>query len=232
MVSIVRRGASAHVGTVTTTDINPAAVADVVRARHRDAARSAPPADDAFADHRQRHARGLGRCTGNDRGGRIRRHRRCATPPRFRRPDKRYGFAHHIVDTIWLATSTGVRRRFHPTTGSVQINAKRGDASAWSGISTPWFDDVPVDSMLADLSTRLNWSAHTAELPAGRYETLLPPSAVADLMLSLSWGDGRTRRAGRTHRDVGARWRNSGGRETHRSGPDTQFRPDRTRSGM
>nr|HQV21101.1 TldD/PmbA family protein [Gordonia sp. (in: high G+C Gram-positive bacteria)] len=32
VVSIVRRGASAHVGTVTTTDINPAAVADVVRA--------------------------------------------------------------------------------------------------------------------------------------------------------------------------------------------------------
>ncbi|HMS77694.1 metallopeptidase TldD-related protein [Gordonia sp. (in: high G+C Gram-positive bacteria)] len=198
VVSIVRRGASAHVGTVTTTDINPAAVADVVRAS-QDAARSAPPADDAFAlitdsgtpaDWADAPA-----TTGADVFGGI----AGALRRGFDGPDKLYGFAHHIVDTIWLATSTGVRRRFTQPTGSVQINAKRGDASAWSGISTPWFDDVPVDSMLADLSTRLNWSAHTAELPAGRYETLLPPSAVADLMLSLSWEmAGRGAQEGRT----------------------------------
>ena len=46
--------------------------------------------------------------------------------------------------------------------------------------------------MLDELSTRLGWAQRTVELPAGRYETILPPSAVADLMIYLSWSmDGR-----------------------------------------
>ena len=31
------------------------------------------------------------------------------------------------------------------------------------------------------------WSQRRVELPAGRYETLLPPSAVSDLMIYLYW---------------------------------------------
>ena len=187
-VAVVRRAGSAHVGTVTTTDVDPDALAGVVRAAQT-AAATARPADDAFAlitgtgtpvDWDDGPAR-----TGADVFGGIAgalRHGFDASGG----SDRLYGFAHHLVDTIWLATSTGVRRRYTQPTGSVQINAKRGDASAWSGVSTPWFDDVPVEPMLADLSTRLDRAAHTVELPAGRYETLLPPSAVADLMLSLS----------------------------------------------
>ena len=57
--------------------------------------------------------------------------------------------------------------------------------------------------------TRLGWARRTVELPPGRYETLLPPGTVADLMIYASWtasardaedgsnvyaaGDGRTR---------------------------------------
>ena len=33
----------------------------------------------------------------------------------------------------FLATSTGIRRRYTQPTGSVEINAKRGGASAWAG---------------------------------------------------------------------------------------------------
>ncbi len=41
--------------------------------------------------------------------------------------------------------------------------------------------------LLQDLSTRLDWARNRVELPAGRYETILPPSAVADLMIYLMW---------------------------------------------
>ncbi len=117
----------------------------------------------------------------------------------FGRADRLYGFAHHVVETTFLGTSTGIRRRFTQPTGSVEINAKRGDASAWAGVSTPWFADVPVAGMLSDLSTRLGWAQRTVELPAGRYETLMPPSTVADMMIYLGWSmEGRGAQEGRT----------------------------------
>ena len=37
------------------------------------------------------------------------------------------------------------------------------------------------------MNTRLDWAATRIELPAGRYETILPPTAVADLMLDAYW---------------------------------------------
>ena len=103
------------------------------------------------------------------------------------------------METTFVATSNGLRRRYTQPTGSVEINAKRDGASAWAGISTPDFIDVPTDSMLERLSTRLGWARRSVELPAGRYETILPPSAVADLMIYLSWSmDGRGAQEGRT----------------------------------
>ena len=40
--------------------------------------------------------------------------------------------------------------------------------------------------MDAELVTRLGWAATPVELPAGRYETLLPPGAVAVLQVALT----------------------------------------------
>ena len=117
----------------------------------------------------------------------------------FPGPDLLYGYARHIVETTFVATSNGLRRRYTQPTGSVEINAKRDGASAWAGISTPDFGDVPTDSMLEQLSTRLGWARRSVDLPAGRYETILPPSAVADLMIYLTWSmDGRGAQEGRT----------------------------------
>ncbi len=113
--------------------------------------------------------------------------------------DRLYGFAHHQIETVWLGSSTGIRRRFTQPTGSIEINGKRSDASAWVGASTKYFDDVSVDKLLEDLSTRLDWSRNRIDLPAGRYETLLPPSAVADLMIYLMWTmEGRGAQEGHT----------------------------------
>ncbi len=105
--------------------------------------------------------------------------------------DRLYGFAHHQMHTTWLGTSAGIRRRFVQPTGSVEINGKRGEgtdlASAWVGVGTADFTDVDVPGLLTELSRRLDWSKRRVELPAGRYETLLPPSAVADLLIYLTW---------------------------------------------
>jgi predicted Zn-dependent protease len=117
----------------------------------------------------------------------------------FRGTDALYGFARHELETTFVATSNGLRRRYTQPTGTVEINAKRNGASAWSGVSTADFVDVPTDSMLEDLSMRLGWAKRTIELPAGRYETLMPPSTVADMMIYLTWSmDGRGAQEGRT----------------------------------
>jgi predicted Zn-dependent protease len=112
-----------------------------------------------------------------------------------------FGFAEHSVTTVWLGSSNGLRLRHSQPTGSVEWNAKsatRG-GSVWHGQSTHDFTDVDVAATDARLRERLGWCERTVELPAGRYETLLPPSAVADLLVYTYWSAaGRDAAEGRT----------------------------------
>jgi predicted Zn-dependent protease len=110
-----------------------------------------------------------------------------------------YGFASHELTSTFLGTSSGLRLRADQPTGKVEINAKSADGSAWAGVGTRDFRDVDVSEMTEGLGRRLDWARRRIELPAGRYETLLPPTAVADLMTYLYWSaaardahDGRT----------------------------------------
>ena len=100
-----------------------------------------------------------------------------------------YGFAEHVVETVYLATSTGVRRRGVQPTGRFELNGKSDDLtrSAWVGQASRTFTDVDVPALYAELVTRLGWARNSIELPPGRYETLLPPGAVADLMVYAWW---------------------------------------------
>lgn len=112
---------------------------------------------------------------------------------------RHYGFASHSLTTIWLGTSAGVRRRWVQPTGSVELNVKTPDleGSAWTAVGTADFTDVDVVALAADASRRLEWGARRTALPAGRYETVLPPSAVADLMVYLVWSmEGRAAQEG------------------------------------
>ena len=119
---------------------------------------------------------------------------------------KLYGFAEHGVTSTFVGTSAGVRARHDQPAGRLELNAKSasanapGDArSAWAGVSTRDFTDVDVAAVDAGLAERLSWQSRRVELPAGRYETLLPPTAVADMLTYLYWsagardaGEGRT----------------------------------------
>jgi len=100
-----------------------------------------------------------------------------------------FGFAEHQLTSTFVGTSTGLRRRFDQPAGRIELNAKSADFtnSAWTGAHTRDFTDVDIVALADGLHTRLDWGANRVELPAGRYETLLSPTAVADLMIYTYW---------------------------------------------
>jgi predicted Zn-dependent protease len=198
VISIVRQGDTARVGTLTSAEVDPSAIEELVAASQaaastaREARDAAPLVSDntAPADW-DAPIRGTGPEVFSDITGPLARG--------FRGTDQLYGFAQHALETTFLATSGGLRRRYTEPTGSVEINAKRDGASAWVGVGSPDFAGVPTDSLLEQLSMRLDWAKRRVELPAGRYETILPPSAVADMMIYLAWSmSGRGAQEGRT----------------------------------
>jgi predicted Zn-dependent protease len=96
-----------------------------------------------------------------------------------------FGYAEYHAATMWLASSTGVRRRHTDRIGKVEITAKSGDfsRSSWVGQVTPDFRDIDLEQMFATLQQRLAWSERRIQLPAGQYEVLFEPSCVSDLAL-------------------------------------------------
>ncbi|MFD9548231.1 metallopeptidase TldD-related protein [Nocardia salmonicida] len=204
VISVFRDGPNtARVGSISSTSVDPTEIEAVVRASEQ-AARTAAPARDAMPlleptdDDTATWDQAPGATEIEVFTGLARE-----LSTGFDGTDRLYGFAHHQVHTTWLGTSTGIRRRFSQPTGSVEINGKRGEgkdlASAWVGVGTADFTDVDTPGLLAELSRRLDWSKRRIELPAGRYETLLPPSSVADLMIYLAWSmEGRGAHEGHT----------------------------------
>ena len=112
-----------------------------------------------------------------------------------------FGFAEHQLSTTYLATSTGLRLRHVQPTGKVELTGKSHDRtrSTWVGGATRDFTDIDVPALDAEIQRRLGWFDRTIDLGPGRYDTILPPGAVADLMICAYWSasardadDGRT----------------------------------------
>jgi predicted Zn-dependent protease len=111
------------------------------------------------------------------------------------------GFAEHRVATVYLGSSTGLRLRHAQPTGALHLVGRSGDGgnSSWVGRGTADFDDVEVGTLEAELVRRMAWGERRLELDAGRYEVVLPPDAVADLMIGLAGSvGGRDAEDGRT----------------------------------
>ncbi|HEX2177345.1 MAG TPA: metallopeptidase TldD-related protein [Nocardioidaceae bacterium] len=100
-----------------------------------------------------------------------------------------YGYVEHEITTTYLGSSTGLRLRHEQPSGHIGITGKDSDLtrSAWVGQGTRDFTDVDALALDAELERRLGWAARSVDLPAGRYETLLPPTSVADLMIYMYW---------------------------------------------
>jgi hypothetical protein len=231
VISIVRHGDTAKVGSLTSAEVDQSAIEGLVAASQA-AAASAPEARDAAPLL-------SGNSAPADWDAPI-----PATGPEvfsdiagplaggFRGADRLYGFAQHAVETTFLATSSGLRRRYTQPTGSVEINAKRDGASAWVGVGTPDFAGVPTDSLLeqsvdavglGQARRRVACRAlrdHPAAVGSGRHDGL--PRLV----------DERPRRAGGPHRIFHARRRNSVGGEADRAAADAVLRSHGVRAGL
>jgi len=202
VIAIDRRGDGAAVGVVSRAGVGPGQIEDVVReAEH--AAAEGVPADDA-GELAGARASSFG--TNNSEAG-------WDSPPgqteigllrdfagalgetlRGAQAAGRllYGFAEHQVESTFLGTSAGLRQRYDQPTGRVELNAKSADLarSAWAGVATRDFTDVDIAGLDAGLAGRLDWAKRSVALSAGRYETLLPPTAVSDLLVYLYWSAG------------------------------------------
>ncbi len=109
------------------------------------------------------------------------------------------GFVDHDLTTTYLGSSTGLRLRHEQPTGHWGCTGKSGGSSAWVGGATRDFRDVDAAAMDAALEMRLGWARRRIDLPAGRYDTVLPPTAVADLMIYAYWvADARTAHDGQS----------------------------------
>ncbi len=98
------------------------------------------------------------------------------------------GFAQHEVETTYLGSTRGLRLRHVQPTGSFELVARSldGSASTWVGRGTSDFSDISLPEIYAHLEGRLAHATRRIDLPAGRYEVLLPPDACADLVIELS----------------------------------------------
>ena len=193
VVSVVGKGGDTSVGVVTRAVTTDDEVAALVRTADA-AARAADPAEDvaplvadyAHGDDYAAEPAGTGVAVFERFAADLGREFE-----RWRAADRLlFGFAEHQLTTYYLATSTGLRRRFDQPDGRLELNAKSGDLtrSAWWGQHFPDWSVVDVGAVTRELGTRLDWAARRVELPAGRYETILPPTAVADLMIDTYWG--------------------------------------------
>jgi predicted Zn-dependent protease len=104
----------------------------------------------------------------------------------------RYGYAEHSISTTYLGSSTGLRLRHTQPSVRVELTGRSSDGSrsAWSGQGASEVAAIDLAALEADVAKRLAWSERHVSLEAGRYETILPPSAVADLMLYTYWSSG------------------------------------------
>jgi predicted Zn-dependent protease len=100
-----------------------------------------------------------------------------------------YGFTQHEVRTTYLGTTSGVRLRHEQRTATLEMTARDGTSSAWYGVGSTDVDFDPRAGT-AELQRRLGWANRRIDIAPGRHRVLIPPTAVADLMIYLYWSAG------------------------------------------
>jgi predicted Zn-dependent protease len=109
------------------------------------------------------------------------------------------GFAEIDVGTLYLGSSTGLRLSHVQPTAAVSLVGRTADGSgsAWVGVPSI---DPSLEAMEEEIWRRLDWGKKQIALDAGRYEVILPPSGVGDMMAMIDYDalggqdteDGRT----------------------------------------
>ncbi|MGC8512855.1 MAG: metallopeptidase TldD-related protein [Acidimicrobiales bacterium] len=94
------------------------------------------------------------------------------------------GFVEGSVVTTTVASTAGTMRRHVTPTAKVQLTLRdiSTGASVWAGSGAGSMAGLSLAELEASLDVRLGWSTRRIDLPAGRYRTILPPDAVADMV--------------------------------------------------
>ncbi len=183
IVSFVKQAGGVSVGSVSGSATTQAEVDELVRAADA-AARAAAPAEDAselvadrtspdwadepastgievYDDVAPALGEAFGRA-GSAGSGALRLRRTTRSP----RPTS--------------ARPRGLRLRHVQPTGHFACTGKTADLanSAWVGRATRDFSDVDPLAAEEELAQRLAWGKHRVDLEAGRYDTIMPPTAV------------------------------------------------------
>jgi predicted Zn-dependent protease len=100
-----------------------------------------------------------------------------------RRPS--YGYAQQRVRTTHVASTAGLRRAHTSTSALLDLSVREPDgrAAAWAGAAGTDLATLGLRERHDALEHRLDSARRVVDLPAGRYELLLSPSCVADLMV-------------------------------------------------
>lgn len=112
-----------------------------------------------------------------------------------------FGYAEHSLATTWLGSKAGLRIRFDQPNGRLEQTGKshQRSRSTYENRYTRDFADVDAHQVFSDIRTKLDWQARRVDVPAGRYDTILPPGAVGDLLVYLVWSaDARSAFEGRS----------------------------------
>ena len=100
-----------------------------------------------------------------------------------------FGYSEHTNETTWVGSKGGLRLRKDSPVGRVEMTGKSHDRSrsTWAGVETRDFTDVSVADIDAQIRQRLAWQGTKVDLPAGRYDTILPSGCVADIFTYMMW---------------------------------------------
>jgi predicted Zn-dependent protease len=109
------------------------------------------------------------------------------------------GFAEIDVATLYLGSSTGLRLSHAQPTAAVNLVGRTADGSGSAWVGMPSIDPS-LDAMEEEIWRRLDWGKKQIALDAGRYEVILPPSGVGDMVATIDYDalggqdteDGRT----------------------------------------
>jgi predicted Zn-dependent protease len=100
-----------------------------------------------------------------------------------------FGYAEHTHRTTWVGSKGGLRLRWDQPAGRIEMTGKshqRG-RSTWEGVATRDFSNISIGNIDAVIRQRLEWQAKRIEIPAGRYDTVMPSGSVGDIFTYLLW---------------------------------------------
>ena len=100
-----------------------------------------------------------------------------------------FGYAEHTHRTTWVGSKGGLRLRWDQPAGRIEMTGKshQRTRSTWEGVATRDFSNVSIADIDTAIRQRLEWQAKRIEIPAGRYNTLMPSGGVGDILTYLLW---------------------------------------------